>query len=163
VSAAPREIPWLVRGLSGQHSRFPRPILVDCALWLVNARKSYKWIDFSGYATYQASGITSGLPVIRQESACLADLPGIQDGSYVRTVVQLKLDAALSTRTGRIVALAPLSREPRVPSVHVGGGAPPRRQRRLQARDGKALVNDQGLVFLSHYKQTTECRTEVRS
>jgi len=35
VLATPCEIPRLVRGLSGQHSRFPRPIPVGCALWLL--------------------------------------------------------------------------------------------------------------------------------
>jgi FHA domain len=50
-------------------------------------------------------------------------------GRYIITVVQLKLGAAPSTRTGHIAGLAPLPRDPRASTVRVGGDARPRMRR----------------------------------
>jgi hypothetical protein len=48
---------------------------------------------------------------------------------YIVTVVQLKLGAAPSARTGHIAGLAPLPRDPRALTVRVGGDARPKKRR----------------------------------
>jgi hypothetical protein len=48
---------------------------------------------------------------------------------YIINVVQLKLGAAPSTRTGHIAGLAPLPRDPRASTVRVGGDARPKKRR----------------------------------
>src|SRR4029077_11717098 len=48
---------------------------------------------------------------------------------YIITVVQLKLGAAPSTRTGHIAGLAPPPRDPRASTVRAGGDARPKKRR----------------------------------